>query len=165
MVRLAVRFSFLYILLTSCSFNPKTVNYGDSSLQGDWEEEKVLHEDKRVSYERYKLRFTCDSFYMDIHNFSKVNHDAGECYKDNNWHEYVKGIYTITGDTLKLKGAFVNEHYRYKPEGSCYRFGNYRENLLLRKKGTDTLVIKNNISPLPHVLVLKNKLECTLIQE
>lgn len=153
------------MLLLSCTLNPNVADAGDAYLQGDWEEDSIAYKDQLASYEKYKFRFTCDSFYLEILNFSKVNFDTGDCYSGNTWKEYAKGVYTVNLDTLLLNGAYVSENYRYKPQGSCYRFGNLKEKFLLEKLGEDTVILKNNITPFPHILVIKNRFSCDLIKE
>jgi hypothetical protein len=132
------------LILAACSFNPKVVPIGDDYLQGNWEELFSVENDQLVSYERYAFKITCDSFYLDIDSYSKVNLEGGECYNDNKWKEYVKGTYHVKDDSLYLKGAFVNNDYRYKPESSCYRFGVYEENFRITKLGTDSILINNS---------------------
>ncbi|MDA9555851.1 fumarate hydratase, partial [Pelobium sp.] len=119
-----MRLFAVFLVLTSlfaCTFNKEKPSTGVAFLQGKWDEDSVENKEQLVSYEQNYITFTCDSFYLKIHTYSKVNLNGGECYNKNNWEEYAKGYYHLVKDTLKLEGNFVNQDYKYKPEGSCYR--------------------------------------------
>ncbi|MFD1628962.1 hypothetical protein [Pseudopedobacter beijingensis] len=156
---------FLAFLCCSCKFNPRVDNTGDSTLQGIWDEDKKPFEEKLASVEKYKLKFICDSFYLDIKSHTRVNLDAGECYSRQEWSEYVKGTYVRKDDFLYLTGSFVNEHYRYKPQGSCYRFGKYEEKFLISQQGTDSLELRNTLTGITHLVILKQRVDCKNNQE
>lgn len=151
---------FTICSLYACSFNNKVPQTGLTYLQGSWIEDSVKNQSQLVNYENYKFRFTCDSFYLNIESFSKVNLDGGECYNQNNWQEYVKGTYTSNKDTLHLNGAFVTENFKYKPEGSCYRFGKFEEDFLMKQVNEDTLEIRSTLSAIVHQLILTQKTTC-----
>lgn len=149
------------LAISSCAFNPPPDNSGKEFLQGFWIEDSIPFQDKLVSYEKYHFKFICDSFYLNIKNYSKINLDGGECYDQNEWQEYVKGTYKVRQDTLHLEGSFVSATYRFKPQGDCYRFGNFREEFVIKKVSADTLELNNTVTPLPHIVVLKEKLNCS----
>lgn len=148
------------LIVSSCALNPPAKHYGEDFLQGLWVEESVPLQDKLVSYERYHFKFTCDSFYLNIKSYSKVNLNGGTCYNKNEWQEYVKGTYKMNQDTLHLQGAFVSSTYRFKPQGDCYRFGNFKEDYILKRLSADSIVLNSTITSLPHTITLKEKLSC-----
>ncbi|ADY53825.1 hypothetical protein Pedsa_3290 [Pseudopedobacter saltans DSM 12145] len=152
------------LVICSCTLNPSVQNLGDEDLQGFWAEDSVPLQDKLVSYEKYYLKFTCDSFYLNIKNYSKVNLNGGDCYNKNEWQEYVKGTYEVNKDTLHLNGAFVSSTYRFKPQGDCYRFGNFKEEFILKKISADSLELYNTITSISHIIELKEKLSCNKTQ-
>lgn len=144
----------------ACSFNTKAPQTGLSYLQGSWREDSIKNQSQLVNYENYAFRFTCDSFYLNIKSFSKVNLDGGECYNKNTWEEYVKGTYTSNQDTLHLNGAFVTANFKFKAEGTCYRFGKFDEDFLVKKIDESTLEIQSTLSPIAHQLILIQKTSC-----
>jgi hypothetical protein len=161
MIRNAVfTFYFLLFTLTACTFNKKEQDNGVTFLQGKWSEDLVENKDQLVSYQQHHFKFTCDSFYLNIKSFSKVNLNGGSCYDKKAWQEYAKGYYELVGDTLKFEGNFVSDRYKFKPENSCFRVGKYRENFILIKKSKDLMTFKSLQTSLTHQLKLKQKLIC-----
>ncbi len=153
-------FALLALAISSCSFNQTIPSTGVAFLQGNWTEDSVLNKAQLISYQQYHLTFTCDSFYLNISSFSKKNLNGGSCYDSKSWQEFAKGYYKLENDTLKLEGNFVDNHYKYKKEGSCYRFGKYKEDFILDKKTDSLFVIKSLQTSLYHQLTLKQKLVC-----
>ena len=80
------------------------------------------------------------------------NLNGGPCFQSNKWKEFAKGHYKLNKDTLKLEGNFVNQSYKYKPEGSCYRSGKYLEDFILNKKTNQSIEIKSLQTGLHHQL-------------
>ena len=145
---------------SACTFNKKEQASGVDYLQGKWSEDSVENKSQLVSYQQHDFKFTCDSFYLNIKSFSKVNLNGGPCYDKKAWQEYAKGYYELSGDTLKFKGNFVSKDYKFKPENSCYRVGKYEENFLLINKSADLITIKSLQTNLSHQLTLKEKTVC-----
>ncbi|MBC7653003.1 MAG: hypothetical protein H7098_00850 [Oligoflexus sp.] len=150
----------IYILTGGCSFNPKPPSQGVDFLQGKWTEDTVENKEQLVAYQRHRFTFTCDSFYLTIHSFSKVNLQGGSCYDAKEWNEYAKGNYILSKDTLKLNGNFVNKDFRYKAETSCYRTGKYIEDFMLNSHQDSTVHITSLLTGLHHQINLKEKLVC-----
>lgn len=153
-------FFFLVSISSACTFNKKEQASGVDFLQGKWSEDSVENKSQLVSYQQHDFKFTCDSFYLNIKSFSKVNLNGGPCYDKKTWQEYAKGYYELSGDTLKFKGNFVNEDYKFKPENSCYRVGKYEESFLLINKSAELIAIKSLQTNLSHKIALKEKVVC-----
>ncbi len=69
-------FFFLILSLlafTSCKFNPNLQGIGTESLQGTWEEDSVDLQYQKLQYSKHRFRFSCDSVYVTIQTFAKVN--------------------------------------------------------------------------------------------
>ncbi len=157
-----MKYLFLFIsliFLFSCSFNKTEQSKGDSFLQGEWAEDSVENKAQLVSYEQNYFTFKCDSFYLNIKTFSKVNLNGGACYDKNSWQEFAKGYYTVVKDTLKLEGSYVDEAYKYKTQNSCYRNGIYQEDFIMQKQG-EQILLRSLKTSLYHQLDLKKKLVC-----
>ncbi|MEO5910117.1 MAG: hypothetical protein ABIP95_04470 [Pelobium sp.] len=158
-----MKYSLLFILsifIFSCSFNKEVKSSGELALQGKWEEDTVKNKLQLVSYQQHFLTFTCDSFYLQLHSYSTINLQGGKCYDAKDWLEFAKGYYKMAKDTLKMEGNFVNEDFKYKAEGSCYRTGKYIENFILTQQNDSTVILKSLQTGLSHQLLLKQKLTC-----
>ncbi|MBK0381399.1 hypothetical protein I5M32_00375 [Pedobacter sp. SD-b] len=151
---------FVYTLIGSCSFNQKPPSQGLKFLQGKWAEDSVENKNQLVTYQKHKFTFTCDSFYLTLHSYSSVNLQGGSCYDAKEWEEYAKGNYSISADTLKLNGNFVNQDFKYKAETSCYRTGKYIEDFIINDHQDSTLLLTSLLTGLRHQINLKERLVC-----
>src|SRR5471030_2433952 len=79
------------LILASCSMNPNMQTKGESFLQGEWQQDSVAGQKQLITYSLYHLKFSCDSFFMSIKSFSKVNTGADTCMNSGHWAEYVRG--------------------------------------------------------------------------
>jgi len=125
--------------LTSCSPNANLQGKGEVYLQGEWQQDSVPKEKQLLQYSIYHFRFSCDSFFVQINSFSRVNSGADTCMGSGHWSEYVRGSYQQRNDTLHLRGQFCNADYSLKQEGGCFRSGIYEEFFKVSKK-TDSLI-------------------------
>jgi hypothetical protein len=125
--------------LTSCKPNPNMQGKGEVYLQGEWRQDSVPNERQLLQYSIYHFKFSCDSFFVQINSFSKVNNGADTCMRSGHWSEYVRGSYQQMSDTLHLRGQFCNADYTLKQEGGCFQSGIYEELFLVSKK-TDSLI-------------------------
>ncbi len=148
---------FFGLILYSCSFNANTRNQGAQYLQGEWQQNSVDSSDL-VEYKQHLFKFTCDSFYLILHNFSKADFYQDTCYKNGRWTEYVKGVYSLSGDTIVLKGAYVSPVFKLK-KLPCYTTGGFDEKLLYQSYKDSALVLKSMITG-NMVLKLKKRLAC-----
>ena len=152
------------VFSSACTFNKKEQASGVDYFQGKWSEDTVENKAQLVSYQQHDFKFTCDSFYLQIKSYAKVNLNGGVCYDKKSWIEYAKGYYQLVGDTLKLEGNFVSNKYKFKPEGSCYRVGKYQENFIVVNKGKvlEFLLIKSLQTNLIHQLKRTEKGVCII---
>lgn len=155
-------FAFLLIAFTfaSCTLNPDLQGKGEAYLQGQWRQDSVPMQKKLTEYSLYNISFSCDSFYMQINSFSKVNNGDSKCTASGHWTEYVKGDYQQHGDTLHMRGQFCNANYSLKDEGGCFRSGIYEETFKV-KKNSGSLVSFTGSSVIPIDVHLIKRTACT----
>jgi hypothetical protein len=140
---------FIFLLLTlplsSCWRNPNFQGRGENYIQGEWKQDSVSMQKQLLSYSLYQYKFDCDSVFVTIHSFSKVNTGADTCMNKGTWMEYIRGTYTQKHDTLHIKGLFCKADFSLKKEGGCFRSGVYEEDFKVSKK-TDSLVQFSSLS-------------------
>ncbi|MFA6945065.1 MAG: fumarate hydratase [Pedobacter sp.] len=161
MVKNAFYIFFALILLTSasCKFNPNLQGKGTESLQGIWQEDSVDYQNERLQYSRHQLRFTCDSVYITIKTFAKVNTYPDSCFNKGSWIEYAKGTYLTKGDTLMFTATFTKSNFKQKISG-CYRIGQYLPAYIIKKNSGDSLYLESLKQHLQIKLSLKEKIVC-----
>lgn len=155
-------FCFLTICtftLVSCKFNPNIQGRGEGDLQGVWEEGSVAYQDERLQYSKHEFRFSCDSVYVLIKTFAKVNTYPDSCFNNGIWTEYAKGVYENKKDTLLITATFTKPDFKHKISG-CYRIGQYTPAFLIRKTTSDTLSLESLQDNLPLNLILKQRTRC-----
>jgi hypothetical protein len=124
---------------SACRFNPDLQTPGQSYLQGEWQQDSVAGQKQLISYSLYRLQFSCDSFFVAINSYSKVNTGADSCTNSGKWTEYCKGTYVQKHDTLHMKGEFCNADKKLRDDKGCFRSGTYEEFYKVTKK-TDSLL-------------------------
>ena len=127
------------LLISSCWMNPDTQKPGVKELQGEWQQDAAPVQKQLLTYSLYHFKFSCDSFFVSIKTFSKVNYGADSCMKGGQWTEYTRGVYGQRNDTLFLKGQFCNPDYTIKETAGCFRLGIYEE-VFKMNKVTDSLL-------------------------
>lgn len=132
-------FSLFALSFCSCSFNPNLQGKGAVFLQGEWKQQPDAVDKQLLTYSLYDLTFSCDSFFIQVNSYSKINNGPDSCMHNGHWTEYIKGSYQQRNDTLHLKGQFCNSDYTLKNEGGCFRSGIYEELFKISKKN-DSLV-------------------------
>ncbi len=153
-------FTFHFSLLaSSCTRLPNIQGKGEAVLQGVWNQDTVANADQLLNYTQHKFKFSCDSFYVDLTTHSKVNYYEEECFNAGIWKEYAKGTYSVSGDTLFLKGTFTKANYKQKVSG-CYRNGQYINKFKLKSIGTNDLMLESLNDQKECKLVLKEKINC-----
>jgi hypothetical protein len=147
-----------FLLLASCfcacRFNPALQGTGVPALQGEWKQDSVISEKQLVNYSLYHIAFSCDSFFIRIENFSKVNYGADTCMKNGHWFEYAKGNYEMRSDTLHVKGFYANANYSLKDPGGCFNSGVYEDRFKVSHNADSSL----NLLPLSSTIAMKLKL-------
>ena len=155
-------FTFLLsaLSLTSCHLNPNMQTPGESYLQGEWQQDSVPGQKKLVSYSLYHLKFSCDSFFMAINSFSKVNNGPDTCMNSGHWVEYTKGTYEQKNDTLQLKGQFCNVNMTLKDDKGCFRSGDYEELFKVNKKTDSAIQFSSTSNVIPVNAHLVKRTSC-----
>ena len=156
-------FAFCFVLCafcSSCRFNPNMQTRGQNYLQGEWQQDSVTNQKQLITYSLYNLKFSCDSFFVAIHSFSKVNTGADTCMKSGKWTEYCRGTYDQSNDTLHLKGQFCNADYSIKDEKGCFRSGDYEELFKVSKKSDSLLQFASTTNIIPINARLVKRTSC-----
>jgi hypothetical protein len=161
-VRLFFPFCFLLLALTltACSFNSGLQGKGQVYLQGDWQQDSVSLQKQLINYSLYNFKFSCDSFYMKISSFSKVNTGTDTCMNSGRWTEYIRGTYKQSNDTLHLKGIFCNADFSIKKESGCFRSGLYEEYFKVGKKTDSLIQFSSTSNVIPVNLRLTKRITC-----
>lgn len=152
----------LLFVFSSCWMNPNMQNPGVTGLQGEWQQDTVFMQKQLVTYSLYHFRFSCDSFFMSIKTFSKVNYGADTCMNSGRWTEYTRGHYEQRNDTLFLKGQFCNPNYTIKEDAGCFRIGNYEEFFKINKKTDSLIQLSSTSSVIPITARLIKRTACTI---
>ena len=151
-------FNFLF-LCASCTRLPNVQGKGEALLQGVWNQDSIADADQLLNYTQHRFKISCDSFYVDLTTYSKVNYYEDSCFNKGIWKEHAKGTYVVKGDTLILTGTFTKANYKQKVTG-CYRNGRYLSNFIIRSSGADRLVLESLNDHKECALVLKEKITC-----
>jgi hypothetical protein len=148
--------------LSSCWMNPNMQKPGQTYLQGEWSQDSVPMQNKLVNYSLHHFRFSCDSFFVSIKTFSKVNYGADSCMKTGHWTEYTRGHYEQRNDTLFLKGQFCNPDYTVKDDPGCFRIGVYEEFFKVSKKADSLIQLSSISNVIPINAHLIKRTTCTI---
>jgi hypothetical protein len=132
-------FILIVSLSIGCTPNANLQGKGEVYLQGEWQQDPIPKEKLLLEYSIYHFKFSCDSFFVQINSFSKVNNGPDTCMRSGHWTEYARGSYQQRNDTLHLRGQFSNADLSLKQEGGCFRSGIYEELFKISKK-TDSLI-------------------------
>ncbi|WP_411273577.1 fumarate hydratase [Daejeonella sp.] len=145
--------------LYSCKFNANMQAKGSEDLQGIWEEGLVAYQDERLQYSKHQFQFICDSVYITVKTFAKVNTYPDSCFNNGSWIEYAKGVYETREDTLLITATFTKANFKQKISG-CYRIGQYLPAFVIKKSGGDSLNLEGLQDHLPLSLTLKKRTLC-----
>lgn len=146
-------------LIVSCVRQPNIQGKGEVFMQGVWNEDSVAYSKELSNYTQHCFRFTCDSFYVDLTTYSKVNYYSDSCFNNGIWKEYAKGVYAVRNDSLFLSGTFTNANYKQKISG-CYRIGQYLTSFVIKDKTANTLLLESVSNQRQTKLALKQKITC-----
>lgn len=158
------KYHYFIILLCSAAFfgcerRPNVQGNGSAVLQGIWNQDSVANAAALMSYTQHHIKFTCDSFYVDLTTHSKVNYYEDPCYNNGVWKEYAKGVYEVRKDSLFLLGTYTKSNYKQKVSG-CYTIGIYRKSFLLKAAGKQQLYLQSLNDQRDIHLNLKQKITC-----
>lgn len=146
-------------LFASCSRLPNVQGKGEAFLQGVWNQDSIAHKEQLLNYTQHKFKFTCDSFYVDLTTYSKVNYYADSCFNNGVWKEYAKGVYEVRNDSLILEGTYTKANYKQKVTG-CYQIGRYVRSFFVKSFEPNKLSLVNASDQRECNLVLKEKIVC-----
>jgi hypothetical protein len=153
-------FSFLILCsLTACTRLPDIQGKGTEFLQGVWNQDSVANSDKLLNYTQHKFKFTCDSFYVDLITYSRVNYYEDSCYNKGVWKEYAKGTYLVRADTLFLAGTYTKANYKQKISG-CYQIGQYIKSFKIDHNEQTKVVLESTGNQREISLNLEQKIMC-----
>jgi hypothetical protein len=156
----ALSFLLLAFCLPSCKLNPNMQTPGEIYLQGEWQQDSVPKQKQLMNYSLYHLKFSCDSFYVAINSFSKINSGADTCMNSGHWTEYCKGTYEQNHDTLHLKGQFCNADLTVKDDKGCFRSGDYEELFRVSKKSDSLVQFASTTNVIPIEAHLIKRTSC-----
>lgn len=149
------------LIVAGCSMNPPVQGRGQEYLQGEWQQDSIPGKKKLLNYSLSKFKFTCDSFYIAVNTVSRVNNGADSCMNKGEWTEYIKGRYEQTGDTLHLRGVFVNADGSLKDNKTCFRFGPYETYYKVKVQGDSLLTLNSATTVLPIQARLTKRITCS----
>jgi len=138
----------------SCSFNPPLQSNGSANLQGIWQQDSIGNIKQLLGYQLFNFRFSCDSVYLVLNNYSKVNTGADTCMNKGHWLEYVRANYDQRNDTLHVKGFYTDAHHRLKDERTCFNSGPYEQRFKVKMVGDSTI----DLLPLSNSTTIRLKL-------
>jgi hypothetical protein len=153
---------YLLIFSFSCRLNPNMQTPGEGYLQGEWQQDSVTKQTQLLSYSLYHLKFSCDSFFVTIRSFSKVNTGADTCMNSGHWTEFCRGTYEQKHDTLHLKGQFCNADMTIKDDKGCFRSGDYEEVFKVSKKSDSQVQFASTSNVIPIDAHLIKRASCHL---
>jgi hypothetical protein len=148
------------LIVASCRFNPNIQTPGQAYLQGEWQQDSVTNQKQLLTYSLYRLKFSCDSFYMTIQTFSKVNTGIDSCMRSGRWTEYSKGTYMQEHDTLHVKGQFCNADMSIKDDKGCFRSGDYEDFFKISKQTDSLLQFASTTNVIPIKAHLIKRTSC-----
>lgn len=149
----------LILMVSACQRLPDVQGKGEVFLQGIWNQDSVPYSSTLLSYTEHKIKFTCDSFYVDLVTHSKVNYYEDTCFNKGVWQEYAKGIYVVRNDSLFLEGTYTKSNYKQKMTG-CYNIGQYRKSFTITSAKPNQLIMQSVNDQREIVLALKEKIVC-----
>ena len=150
---------FLFFTFSACRRLPNVQGKGEVFLQGIWAQDSIANANKLLNYTQHQFKITCDSFYVDLTTFSKVNYYEESCFNKGVWQEHAKGTYVVKGDTLILEGTFTKSNYKQKVSG-CYRNGRYLTSFKIKNSSDKQLQLENITDKRACLLVLKQQITC-----
>ncbi|WP_442589800.1 fumarate hydratase [Pedobacter sp. AW31-3R] len=150
---------FCLVAFLGCERRPNVQGNGEVFLQGIWNQDSIANAATLMNYTQHKLKFTCDSFYVDLTTHSKVNYYEDPCYNNGVWKEYAKGVYEVRKDSLFLIGTYTKSNYKQKVSG-CYTIGIYRKSFMIKSTDSTHIALQNLSDQREVNLVLKQQLTC-----
>jgi hypothetical protein len=135
---------------------------GQSWLQGEWQQDSVPMQKQLITYSLYHIKFDCDSFFVTIKTFSKVNYSPDSCTRSGKWTEYASGHYEQRHDTLFLKGNYDNPDFSIKEEVGCLHAGVYKDIFTISHKTDSLISFSSTAGVIPITARLIKRTNCTI---
>jgi hypothetical protein len=152
----------LLLSISACWPNPNTQTGGQDYLQGEWQQDSVPAQKQLVCYALHHFRFSCDSFFMTINYYSKVNYGADSCMKSGHWVQYTRGHYEQRNDTIFLKGQYCNPDFTIRETPACTGMGVYAEIFKVAKKAGANIQLSSTSSVISINARLVKKTSCSI---
>ncbi|WP_432709634.1 fumarate hydratase [Pedobacter sp.] len=146
-------------VITACKRLPNVQGKGEAFLQGVWNQDSIANADKLLSYTQHKFKFTCDSFYVDLTTYSKVNYYADSCFNNGVWKEYAKGVYVVRNDSLFMEGDYTKSNYKQKVSG-CFHTGRYVKSFYVKSISPNLIQMESTNDQRDINLALKERIVC-----
>ncbi len=147
------------LLFTSCRRLPDVQGKGSDFMQGVWVQDSVRDAEKLLNNTHHQFKITCDSFYVDLTTYSKVNYYADSCFQNGIWKEYAKGVYLVRSDSVFFEGTYTKANYKQKLSG-CYQIGRYIKSFKIKKASSDKLLLESTNNQRELSLTLNEKITC-----
>lgn len=147
------------LLLGGCKRLPDVQGAGSAMLQGVWKQDSVVNSDKLLNFTKHDFKFSCDSFYVNLTTYSKVNYYSDSCFNNGVWPEYAKGVYEVRNDSLFLLGTYTKANYKQKLSG-CYQIGQYIKSFKILMADSAIIELESTDNQRLIVLALKEKIVC-----
>jgi len=151
-------FAFCF-LFSACRRLPDVQGKGAVLLQGVWIQDTVPLAEQLLSNTLHKFKITCDSFYVDLTTYSKVNYYSDSCFQNGIWKEYAKGVYVMRSDSIFFEGTYTYANYKQKLSG-CYHIGRYIKSFKLKKASASKLLLESTDNQRELTLKLTEKIIC-----
>ncbi|WFB62996.1 fumarate hydratase [Sphingobacterium sp. WM] len=141
----------MLFLLPACQRHSDMQGEGAAYLQGVWVQDSIPGQEQMLNYTLHKVRFICDSVYVEMDVKNSVQSIPDSCYQGGKWKEYAKAVYSIRADSMIVEGVYTRENGKQKISG-CYKHGPYVPRYLIKSKSKDSLVLENKFDSRPIVL-------------
>ena len=82
--------AFLLFTFISCTRLPNVQGKGETFLLGVWSQDSIANSEQLLTYTKHHFKISCDSFYVDLTTYSKVNYYEDSCFNNGIWKEHAK---------------------------------------------------------------------------
>ena len=147
------------LLLISCQRRPDVQGQGSALLQGIWIQDSVRNEEELLAFTKHRFKISCDSFYVDLTTYSKVNYYSDSCFQQGIWKEYAKGVYIVRSDSIFLDGTYTKANYKQKL-GGCYHVGRYIKSFKIKEALPGSLLLESVDNQRELRLKLESEIVC-----
>jgi hypothetical protein len=136
------------ILLFSC--RKKNENIETSALIGTWQEYET---EAAFAGTTYRTTFNSDGTFTTSRHYFTDAIVPGDSCKSGHW-DYMKGSYTVTGNTIRFLGNFCNVTYQTMTP-NCYGQTAYEESFVSTLNGNNLVMGINSLNEYGKVKMTK----------